>query len=280
MSIDFLFSDLHVHTNRSLCAPRETVPMSYAPYCREEGIRVIGISDHVYPEDMLARYGYPDDQRVGRLLEMRPILREAEEQSGIRYLLGCEVDYFAVVGQPYILPEESEGFDYLLFASSHILNNPHMYTAYDLTSPDVLRRLTIERFVATCQLDYPVPMGICHPLYPICSPHQAEIIDGISDTTLKELFSMAAEKRISIEIHACLFRKDPPHNEHGLSDHYLRILTAARDCGCKFHMGSDAHAPHAFVGSHELLRKAAALLGLTEAHIWDVAKGILPVGRG
>jgi histidinol phosphatase-like PHP family hydrolase len=276
MTADFLFSDLHVHTNKSLCAPRDTVPASYVPYCKDEGIRIIGISDHVYPEDMLAQYGYPEDKRVGRLLDLRPILKEDEERSGIRYLLGCEIDYFDCVGYPYISPEESVDFDYVLFASSHILNYPHMYTAYDLGSPDVLRRLTIERFIAACKLDYPVPMGICHPLYPICSPHQAEIIDGMSDATLKELFSMAAEKHISIEIHACLYRKDTPHNEFGLSDHYLRILAAAKDCGCKFHMGSDAHEPRAFVGSHEKLRKAAELLHLTEDHIWDVAKGILP----
>ena len=273
--MNLLFSDLHVHTNKSLCAPRETTPASYIPCCAEEGIRLIGITDHVYPEDMLAQYGYPNDKRVDRLLELRASLAEAEAQSGIRYLLGCEIDYFDCVGAPYILPEESEGFDYVLLAASHILNYPHMYTAYDLGSPDVLRELTIERFVAACKLDYPVPTGICHPLYPICSPYQAEIIDGISDETLKELFSMAAEKNISVEIHSCLYRNDTPHNEFGLSDHYLRILAAARDCGCKFHMGSDAHAPAAFVGSHAKLRKAAELLGLNQDQIWDVAKGII-----
>ena len=274
--MNFLFSDLHVHTNKSLCAPRDTTPASYIPHCADEGIRLIGITDHVYPEDMLAQYGYPHDRRVERLLELRASLEEAEKQSGIRYLLGCEIDYFDCVGRPYILPEESVGFDYVLLAASHILNYPHMYTAYDLNSPDVLRKLTIERFVAACQLDYPVPVGICHPLYPICSPYQAEIIDGISDNTLQELFSMAADKNISIEIHSCLYRNDTPHNQFGLSDHYLRILAAARNCGCHFHMGSDAHSASAFVGSHEKLRKAAELLGLTEDRIWDVAKGNLP----
>ena len=276
MSTPILFSDLHVHTNKSLCAPRETTPASYIPYCESEGIRIMGISDHVYPTQMIHDYGYPEDTRMSRLLSLRPALAEAEASSGIKYLLGCEIDYFDCVGHPYISPEESLQFDYVLFASSHILNYPHMYTAYDLQSPDVLRKLTIERFVAACKLDYPVPMGICHPLYPICSPYQAEIIDGISDATLKELFSMAAEKNISIEIHACLYRKDTPHNEYGLSDHYLRILSAAKNCGCKFHMGSDAHEPNAFIGSHEKLRKAAELLGLTDDHVWDVAKGILP----
>ena len=188
-------------------------------------------------------------------------------------MFGCEIDYFPCVGAPYISPEESLNFDYILFASSHILNYPHMYTEYDLGSPDVLRKLTIDRFIAACKLDYPVPMGICHPLYPICSPHQAEINDGISDACLSELFSMAAEKHISIEIHACLYRKDTPLNEHGLSDRYLRILSAAKSCGCKFHFGSDAHEPKAFVGSHDKLRKAAELLGITKDDLWDVATG-------
>ncbi len=273
MSKSLFFSDLHVHTNRSLCAPRTTEPSSYIPCCEAEGISLIGISDHVYPEEMLRRYGYPDDTRLGRLLSLRPALKEAEEASGIRYLLGCEIDYFPCVGHPYISPEESVHFDYVLFASSHILNYPDMYTEYDLQSPDVLRRLTIDRFIAACQLDYPVPMGICHPLYPICSPYQSEIIDGISDATLKELFSMASEKHISIELHACLYRQDTPLNEHGLSDRYLRILSAAKDCGCKFHAGSDAHEPKVFLGSHDRLRKAAALLGLGEEHLWDVALG-------
>lgn len=276
MSFSPFFSDLHVHTNRSLCAPRTTEPSSYIPYCEEEGIRLIGISDHVYPTKMIHDYGYPDETRLTRLLSLRPAIKAANESSDIRFLFGCEIDYFECVGHPYISPEESLNFDYILFASSHILNYPHMYTAYDLTSPDMLRKLTVERFIAACKLDYPVPMGICHPLYPICSPHQAEIIDGISDGCLNECFSMAAEKHISIEVHACLYRKDTPLNEYGLSDRYLRILSAAKDCGCKFHFGSDAHEPKAFIGSHDRLRKAAELIGLTEGHLWDVARGILP----
>lgn len=38
MTADFLFSDLHVHTNKSLCATRDTVPASYVPYCKDEGV--------------------------------------------------------------------------------------------------------------------------------------------------------------------------------------------------------------------------------------------------
>lgn len=43
MTANFLFSDLHVHTNKSLCAPRDTVPASYVPYCKDEGILPVKI---------------------------------------------------------------------------------------------------------------------------------------------------------------------------------------------------------------------------------------------
>lgn len=272
MSTSPFYSDLHVHTNNSFCAPRDTTVASYIPHCEAEGIRLIGISDHVYPTEIIRNNGFPGEDRLSRLTKLRPELEAAQESSGIKFLLGCEIDYFPSVGHPYILPEESTAFDYVMLAASHILNYSYMYSDYDLDDPDVVRRLTVERFIAACELQYPVPMAICHPLYPICSPHQEKIIAGISDACLNECFSMAAERNISIEIHACLYRNDTPLNACGLSDSYLRVLSAAKACGCKFHFGSDAHTPSAFTGVHDRLRTAADILGITEDDLWDVAK--------
>lgn len=43
-------SDLHVHTNHSLCAPRSTQVESYLPFCEDEGIHLLGITNHLYAE--------------------------------------------------------------------------------------------------------------------------------------------------------------------------------------------------------------------------------------
>lgn len=274
---DLLYSDLHVHTNRSLCAPRTTEAASYVPYCKEEGIRVVGISNHVYPTDIVQSGGFPQYDRLSILTSIRPELDALTAETGIRFLMGCEIDYFPCVGRPYISPEESVAFDYVMIAASHLLNYTYMYTDYDLGNPDVVRRLMIDRFMAACDLSYPVPMAICHPLYPICSPHQAAILDGISDACLNECFSKAAERGISMEIHACLYRHDTPLNNEGLSDRFLRLLTEAKRCGCKFHLGSDAHSHEAFMGGvHDRLRRAAEIIGMTEDDIWGPAKGDVP----
>lgn len=272
MNNNIFYNDLHIHTNRSFCSPREVVPETYAPFCEEEGIKIIGISNHVYPTDMIEANGYPGETSLSRLASLKDELVEAEKKTGIKYLFGCELDNFEAAGGPFIKPEESGIFDYMLFPASHILNWPHMFSDYDLNDPNVIRKLTIDRFIAACKLDYPVPVGICHPLYPICSNDQKEIVDGISDSCMKELFSMAKERDYSIEIHACLYRNGTPLNEEGLSETYLRVLAAAKDCGCKFHFGSDAHAPGAFKGVHGKLRRAAEILGITPDDIWEITK--------
>lgn len=269
MSNTPFYADLHVHTNRSACAPRTTEVASYLPCCASEGIRVMGITNHVYADDILHDWGCTERDHVTYLTSLRSELKAAEAASGIRFLLGCEIENFASVGHPNLLPEESLDFDYVLVAASHVLNQRHMYVGYDIETPDGLRALTVERFLSACDLSYPVPMAICHPLYPIGCPFQAEVLDGISDGCLNECFSKAAERHIGIEAHACLYRTGTPLNDEGLSERYLRLLEAAKSCGCKFYMGSDAHTPDAFTGVHDKLRRAMEIVGITEADRWE-----------
>lgn len=269
MSNTPFYADLHVHTNRSACAPRTTEVASYLPHCAEEGIRLMGITNHVYADASVRDLGYPQWDHVTYLTSLREELVAAEAASGVRILLGCEIENFPSDGHPNLLPEESTPFDYVLLAASHVLNQRHMYVGYDIDTPDGLRKLTVERFLAACDLVYPVPMAICHPLYPIGSPFQSEILDGMSDGCLNECFSKAAERHIGVEVHACLYRNGTPLNDEGLSERYLRLLAAAKACGCKFYMGSDAHTPGAFAGVHDKLRRAMELTGITAEDRWE-----------
>jgi histidinol phosphatase-like PHP family hydrolase len=268
------YSDLHTHTNLSFCAPPTTTVESYLPLCEEEGLTVLGISNHVYSPEFLHRKGVPLSSWAPKLTALREELIQAEKSSGIRLLLGAEVENFPKTG-PTLTPEEAADFDYVLIAASHIGNQRDVYTDYDLTSPDKIRKLLIDRFFAACELSYPVPMGICHPLYPLCLPDEQTVVDGISLSCLEECFSAAAERNISIEVHGCVFYRQTALNAEGLSDTYLRVLDAAKKCGCQFHFGSDAHSPEQFTGTHRLLRRAAEIVGITPDNLWAPAKGII-----
>ena len=202
---------------------------------------------------------------------MKKEIDELRSRTDVKILMGCESEIFW--GQEAGLrPEDAAHFDYVLLAPSHIFNWIRMYDNVDLSTPDKVRDVLLAQFCRACRTEYDIPTGICHPLYPICCPWQQEVVDGITDSQLEECFSLAAEKKRSIEIHACLYRNGTQLDGEGLSPSYIRILTAARKCGCKFHFGSDAHAPESFVGSHRKLERAAQRIGITEEDLWSVIR--------
>lgn len=263
------YGDLHVHTNLSNCAPKETVPSSYIPYCNSEEIKTIGFSNHIYPNSWIRHQEVGENAGFDRVMRIRPDLEKLRKSTDLRILLGGEVE--VVYGkEPSLTKELSKNFDYILIAASHVMNIMFEYTNYDLSTPDKLRDLIIERFEYACNLDYPVPMGICHPLYALCTPWEQEVIDGISDSKLADCFTLARKKNKSIEIHACLYRPGTQRNELGISPSYLRMLSAAKACGCHFHFGADAHSVSAFSGVHSTLRKAAEIVGITKEDMWNL----------
>lgn len=257
---DFFSSDYHVHTNLSLCAPETTMPSDYIEACRDEGITTIGFSNHIYYPDMVKNMHTDVKTGAEYALKIKDQLSEFDSHNDIKVLVGAEIE--TVYGmEPSMSYEEARNFDYVLLAASHIMNLPGYYDTEEYMEAPKLRERTLERFEYACSLKYPVPVGICHPLYAICSPCQQETVDGISDKDLSDCFSLAAKNGISIEVHACVFRRGTALDESGLSPSYLRFLRVAKECGCSFHMGSDTHDKEGFY-VHDKLREAARRTGI------------------
>lgn len=253
-------ADLHLHTNLSLCAPCTTTINSYLTFCAQEGIQKIGISNHLYYH-----------KGLNHTLQIKDEIRALHDNSPIQVLLGCEMELFPEK-EPMLNKENASQFDYVLLAPSHIFNQIHEYTSFDLSTSDKIRRLIIENFKRACYLDLGVPTAICHPLYPICAPNQQEILDGMTDEQLAECYTLAAKHDKSIEIHACLYRDTVTLDEEGLSPSYIHMLSIAKECGCKFHFGSDAHETQGFVNKHFLLQRAAERAGICESDLWHLAR--------
>lgn len=252
-------ADLHLHTNLSFCAPRTTFLSSYLLFCAQEGVQKIGISNHLYAA-----------KGVEHTLQIRKEIEEARESAPVQILMGIEAELF--FGQePQLVKEDAVHFDYALLAPSHIFNLIHEYEGFDLSTSDKVRQLIIDNFKRACLQDLGIPTGICHPLYPIAAPKQQEILDGMTDEMLAECYTLAAKHDKSIEVHACLYRPSVFMDEEGLSPSYIRMLSIAKECGCKFHFGSDAHKPEDFVNVHRLLERGAERAGIREEDLWQVA---------
>lgn len=255
------YADLHLHTNLSLCAPKDATLLSYLKACNEAGIKKIGISNHLY-----------SDLGVDHTLQIRDEIEKLKNCFSIKILTGCEAELF-YNRKPQLKKEDADKFDYVLLSPSHIFNLPQMYADFDLSTSDKIRQLLFDNFKYACMQELGVPTAIAHPLYPICAPNQQEILDGMTENQLGECYTLAAQTQKSIEIHACLYRDTVELDSEGLSPSYIRMLSIAKECGCKFHFGSDAHAAnYSFLGAHTLLERAAERAGITEYNLWHLAR--------
>ena len=266
-------NDLHVHTNLSVCAPRDSYASNYIPYCKEENVKVLGFVNHVYNRKRMAEE-HPEFK--GTPGEYPLLIRDEVEglkakNKDIKILLGCEAET-VYNGEFLVSHEESKLYDYVFLAPSHICNMLGEYDYLNLDTPDKLRDFMLMRFKDACKIQLAVPTAICHPLYPIGSPFEQEVVDGITELELEECFKLAKENNKAIEVHACLFRKGTKHDDDGISPSYLRMLSVAKECGCKFFLGTDAHSVDGFLGTHAKLLKACDYLGIGEDDLWEVGR--------
>jgi len=84
---------------------------------------------------------------------------------------------------------------------------------------------------------------------------------------LRELYTRAQKKNLGIEINESTLKFDDRRRAL-----YIEHMTVAKDCGCKFYLGSDAHHPVSFDNSIKNFENAIELLGLTEDDKFDFAK--------
>ena len=75
----------------------------------------------------------------------------------------------------------------------------------------------------------------------------------------KTLFTKAAQLGVGIELN----QGDMSFADNE-ADIVLRMFRIARNCGCKFYLGSDAHHPDDFKGTKDVFERTVTLLGLTE----------------
>ena len=122
--------------------------------------------------------------------------------------------------------------------------------------------LYIKRFEKLLESNLPFGrVGIAHPTTHLIanqspSPY-LEVLNGVSDSDFYELFRGAKEKNLGIELN---FKKCSDE----AFEKVMRPFFIAKDCGCKFYVGSDSHALKAFEPAYATIERAIDTLGLTE----------------
>ena len=262
--------DFHIHTYLSLCADPNATLDTFTEALQREELKKIGISNHFWDAKIppLSEDGYFTMQNLDWIMRDMPAIEEMRKNTDIKVYFGCEAEYDPVHHDVAIAEETCEKFDYVIVPNSHThLVMPSEYwldyakhKEFAITAYQDIIRSKVSKYIT----------AIAHPFEMVGFPHEEELLDTISDDEFRRLFDETAEKGIAFEINVAGMRHK---NEEEVASLYkMRLYRLAKECGCKFIFGSDAHSAVELTDYSKWAGFVADLMGLTDDDIIDFAK--------
>ena len=234
--------DFHFHTHLSACAAKDSTLKVMLEALKKAGVTTAGVANHLWDSKVPGSSPWYAPQNVAHVLAIRKEYDALsdEERSGIQLYFGCETEYVGQ-GRVALKKESAELFDFVLVPPHHF-HMKNFVRPVELEESAAIARLMLARFTECCNISF--VSGIAHPFMVLGYPGRVdEILQAIPDSRFKEVFDFAAEKGKSIEVNICAIHQECALDSDGLPLEYKRMFSIARGCGCKFHLGSDAHAP-------------------------------------
>ncbi len=262
----FVFDhDLHIHSRLSSCSTSdEQTPQRILEYAEEYGLNTVCITDHFWDEKLEGASGWYKPQNFEHISLAKPL----PQKDGIRFLFGCETEMnrFNTIG---VSKERFDEFDFIIVPTTHF----HMrgYTLFEEQTETAEARAIawVNRLDNFFSQDLPFhKIGLAHLTCSLIANPRGEFIktiDLIPEEELHRVFKKAAELMVGIELNA----HDMGYSESE-RDTVLRPYRIAKQEGCKFYCGSDAHIPKEF-GWVKNYEKAIRDLELCESDKFDLA---------
>ena len=156
-----------------------------------------------------------------------------------------------------------DDFDFVIIPTTHFHAQGFSLTDEESFDANSRAKAWVKRFDAVLNTDLPFhKIGIAHltcGLIGRTREEYLEILRLIPENEMKQLFEKAARLGVGIELNA-----DDMEFTDEETDIVLRPYRIAKDCGCKFYCGSDAHHPDRFETVKAIFERAIDLLELTE----------------
>lgn len=257
--------DLHIHSHISLCSgdPAQT-PERILRYALENGMHTVCLTDHFWDE---AVPDLPSSWYKGQGLDHISAALPLPKAEGVRFLFGCEteLDKNLTLG---VAKEHFDLFDFIIIPTTHM--HMHSFTVSDDDIKDANSRANawVRRFDAVLSMDLPFhKVGIAHMTCSLIAADRAEYlatIEAIPESQMLRIFTRAAALGVGIELNDSFLDEE--------AETVLRPYFLARECGCKFYLGSDAHTVKGLEKAKAKFERMIDLLALTEEDKFEFVK--------
>lgn len=254
-------TDYHVHVDGTPGEARRQKMEAYAQEAERWGISRIGFVEHYWNREFAGYGRWYTPEGPERIAGLREDLSEARLPEGMRGLLGCETEYNKEGVIP-ITQEDVRKFDYIIVPHSHI-NMRGVVTEQDFTyDPEGCARYMEKSFMGVMRHKIAEHITIlAHPFAPVgLDDQQDRILSYIADKTFRECARAARDMGIALEVNSLTWQ-DKTEEELRQSQ-FIRFYRIAREEGCSFVFGSDAHRPQQYrylPGARYIAREAGIL---------------------
>lgn len=249
--------DFHIHSTASPCCHDEfQTPDTILSYALENDFNTICLTNHLWDENVFSEAQWHDMQRFDYISSVLPLPQDEK----VRFLFGAEVDmdYNYVLG---ISSERMSAFDFINISTTHLhLDGNTVKTP--VTTAEEAAMHWFNRIEALLKMDLPRnKTGIAHlTCGHIFRSRTAEVIELLDSLRLYDVFKECSLKKIGIELNMKTISMSPE-----IKDIMLRPYFIAKECGCKFYLGSDSHKRSAFIGMKENFENIISELDLQES---------------
>ncbi|MBQ7821427.1 MAG: PHP domain-containing protein [Clostridia bacterium] len=259
-------NDLHIHSKiSSRSNDPEQTNERILRYAEENGLRTICLTDHFWDDSVVGASNWYKPQNYEHIAAAKPL----PQAVNVQFLFGCEteLDKNLTLG---ISKKNIDLFDFVIIPTTHL----HMM-GFTLTpeedSVEKRAELWVKRFEAVLNMQLPFhKIGIAHlstaGIEIKSRENQLKILNMLKTEDMERLFTKAANLGCGIELNS--FDMDFADEE---TDSILRMYRIAKECGCKFYCGSDAHHPDELDRAKAIFERAIDLLELTEEDKFKIA---------
>lgn len=260
--------DLHIHSWISDCSrdPEQT-PERILAYAKENGLKTVCLTDHYWDSAVPGASGWYDFQNYEWINRAQPL----PQADGVEFLFGCETELSANMTLG-ISKEAFDLFGFVIIPTTHLHMRGFTISEEDASTLEGRVKVWLSRLDGLLDMDLPFcKIGIAHLTCSLLVPGDRngylKMLNMLPEEQLRRLFTKAAAVGVGIELNS--YDMNFADDE---ADTVLRMYRIAKQCGCKFYCGSDAHQPEALDKAKAIFERAIDLLGLEESDKFHIGR--------